>query len=187
MITHDVSIGGVKQLQTVFDYVQLVKYIEVETKPLKNKKIESRYGTWKSVAYTKWNLLNMTQYKKVMFMDADLVIMENIDSLFDLKTPAGTFSLSQSKPFVNKGIYNTYRSVMHGKPVNRKEIKKGFKSFVCIGTSLVITPNKEHFNMYIEMVKSMEPIRFQVLCEWSRRTINSMVLPFSIGKAVDTY
>ena len=161
MVTPDVSANGIKQLRTVFDYVQQVEYIEAETKPLRSKKIENRYGAWKSVAYTKWNLLNMTQYKKVMFMDADLIVVENIDSLFDLKTPAGTFSLSQAKPFVKKGVYNPYKTAIHGNPVDRKELKKGFKSFVCIGTSLVITPDKDHFKEYVKMVKSMEPFGFE--------------------------
>lgn len=161
MVTPDVSPGGINQLQIVFDYVQPVDYIEAETKHLRTKKIENRYGEWKSVAYTKWNLLNMTQYKKVMFMDADLIVVENIDSLFGLQTPAGTFSLSQAKPFAKKGLYNPYKTVAHGNPVDRKEIKKGLSSFVCIGTSLVITPNAKHFKMYVEMIRSMEPFGFE--------------------------
>jgi lipopolysaccharide biosynthesis glycosyltransferase len=161
MVTPDVSPGGIKQLQIVFDYVQLVDYIEAKTKHLRNKKIEGRYGAWKSVAYTKWNLMKLIQYKKVMFMDADLVVVKNIDSLFELQTPAGTFSLSQAKPFAKKGVYNPYKTVMHGRHVDKKEIMKGFESFVCIGTSLVITPDEKHFEAYIKMVKSMEPFGFE--------------------------
>jgi hypothetical protein len=162
MVTPDVSPGGIKQLQIVFDYVLLVDYIEATTKHLRNNKIEGRYGAWKSVAYTKWNLLKLIQYKKVMFMDADLVVVENIDSLFELQTPAGTFSLSQAKPFDKKGLYNPYKTVRHGHRVDKKEIKKGFKSFVCIGTSLVITPDEKHFDAYVKMVKSMEPFGFEL-------------------------
>jgi lipopolysaccharide biosynthesis glycosyltransferase len=161
MITHDVSAKCVKQLNIVFDSVIQVEYITADTKTLRNKKIESIYGSWKSVAYTKWNLLNMTQYKKVMFMDADLVIIENIDSLFELQTPAGTFSLSQAKPFTKKGIYNPYKSIRHGHIVNKKEIEKGFNTFLCIGTTLILTPDAEHFKKYIKMVQSMEPFGFE--------------------------
>ena len=161
MVTPDVSSEGIKQLQIVFDYIHRVDYIEAITKHLRNKKIEGRYGSWKSVAYTKWNLLKLIQYTKVMFMDADLVVIENIDSLFKLQTPAGTFSLSQAKPFSKNGLYNPYKTVRHGYPVDKKEIIKGFKSFLCIGTTLVITPNEKHFDAYVKMVKSMEPFGFE--------------------------
>jgi lipopolysaccharide biosynthesis glycosyltransferase len=162
MVTPDVSPSGIKQLHIVFDYVQLVDYIEATTKNLRNKKIEDRYSAWKSVAYTKWNLMKLIQYKKVMFMDADLVVVKNIDSLFELQTPAGTFSLSQAKPFRKNGLYNPYKTVSHGHLVNKKEIDKGFKSFVCIGTSLVITPDEKHFDVYVKMIKSMEPFGFEL-------------------------
>jgi lipopolysaccharide biosynthesis glycosyltransferase len=161
MVTPDVSANGVKQLAVVFDIVVPVEYITADTKVLKNKKIESIYGSWKSVAYTKWNILNMTQYKKVMFMDADLIVVENIDSLFELQTPAGTFSLSQANPFTKKGVYNPYKNVVHGHSVDRKEIRDGFETFLCIGTSLVITPNSSHFEQYNNMVQSMAPFGFE--------------------------
>jgi lipopolysaccharide biosynthesis glycosyltransferase len=161
MVTPDVSKIGIKQLEIVFDTIVPVNYIQVKTNNMKSKKIEDRYGVWKSVSYTKWNLLKMIQYNKVIFMDADLVVIDNIDSLFELQTPAGTFSLSQAKPFTKKGIFNPYKTVIHGENVNRKEIDNGFKYFLCIGTSLVLTPNINHFEQYIKMIKQMEPFGFK--------------------------
>ena len=37
-------------------------------------------------------LLALTQWKKVMFCDADLCFVRNADDLFDLPAPAGCFS-----------------------------------------------------------------------------------------------
>jgi lipopolysaccharide biosynthesis glycosyltransferase len=162
MVTPDVSAYAIEQLKIAFDYVILVQYIQVSTKKLRSLKIENLYGAWKSFAYTKWNMLNMTQYKKVMFMDADILVVENIDALFELQTPAGTFSLSQAKPFVKKGVYNPYKTIRHGHYVDTKEIQEGFKSFLCIGTTLILTPNAEHFKMYIKMIMSMTPFGFEL-------------------------
>lgn len=35
---------------------------------------------------------NLTDYEKVLFVDADKIVLSNCDSLFDLRAPAGTFS-----------------------------------------------------------------------------------------------
>lgn len=160
MVTPDVSPEGVKKLHAVFDYVHQVDYIERKTKHLRSKKIENRYGYWKSVSYTKARMLQLTQYKKTMFMDSDLVVVENIDTLFELPTPAGTFSLSQAKPFKTKGLYNPFAKYGHAQTISPNDVKKGFKTFVCIGTSLVLEPSEEHFQQYLKMLTVMEPFGF---------------------------
>ncbi len=33
----------------------------------------------------------MTQYKKILLIDADAILLNNVDSLFDLKAPAAPF------------------------------------------------------------------------------------------------
>ena len=158
MVTRDVSEQAIRQLRVVFDSVIPVEYITVDTKIMKNQKVEDIYGSWKSVAYTKWNALNLTQYRKVMFLDADLLVAQNIDGLFELQTPAAAFSIPQAKPFCGRnGLYNPYKTVAHGHPVKHEEIEDGFHSFVCIGTTVVLTPNAHHFTRYVDMVRSMAP------------------------------
>lgn len=161
MVTPDVSEGAVSKLKVVFDYVQVVEYITAETKMMRTKKIEDRYGSWKSVSYTKWNVLQMTRYKKVLFMDADLIVVGNIDSLFKLQAPAATFSLAQAHPYSKQGLHNPYIRYTHGDIIHPDDIKLGFNLFVCIGTTVLIQPNMEHFNSYKQMIAKMQPFGFE--------------------------
>ena len=153
MVTPEVSEYGRRNLGTVFDYVVDVPYLEFETKRLMSKKIEKRYGDWKSVAYTKWNVLNMTQYKKVMFMDADVIVTKNIDELFDLRTPAATFSLPQAKPYKKSGVVNHYNKYGHGHQIHPDDVTNGLEyGFVGIGTTIVLTPCARDFDDFKTMM-----------------------------------
>jgi lipopolysaccharide biosynthesis glycosyltransferase len=58
---------------------------------------------WSGV-FTKFRLFGLTEYKKVLFLDLDMLILENIDELFDLDPPAAMM----------KGR----RNPEHGEPIN---------------------------------------------------------------------
>lgn len=154
MVTPDVSVEGRQCLYSRFDYVIEVPYLEYDTNTLMSDKMEKMYGSWKNVSYTKWNVLNMTQYKKVIFMDADTVVLKNIDHLFDLRTPAGTFSSSQAKPFVMHGVHNPYARYSHGHQIRQADIEIGLSLFVCIGTTIILEPNQKYFNEYVDMMSN---------------------------------
>ena len=165
MVTNDVSVSAINKLKLFFNQVILVNYIKFKTKEIKFKKIKKMYRDWISSSFTKWNILTLKKYEKVMFLDADLIVKSNIDHLFELKTPAATFSLSQERSIKNKrGVYNPYNNT-HGKFVDRKCIQKGYgkyrnPSFVCIGTTLILSPSMEHFNLYKKIIKKNEPFGF---------------------------
>lgn len=158
MVTPDVSDHALQQLSIVFDHVKIVDYIRAETQRLRNRKIEGLYGSWKSIAYTKWNVLQFTEYNKVLFMDSDLIVVKNIDHLFNLRAPAATFSISQIYPYAKRGIRNPYMGNIHGRTVKPQTIDKGFReSFVCIGTTVLLEPDMDIFDTYIRMLRRMEP------------------------------
>lgn len=101
------------------------------------------YSTWVDVSFTKWNALSLTDYDKVMFVDADKIALSNIDELFTLPAPAGTFSSPWSYPFAKEGspfahsppyssrfvsltaqaMWNPYLSLCHGDQVPAKAIE----------------------------------------------------------------
>jgi lipopolysaccharide biosynthesis glycosyltransferase len=122
-----------------------------------NKKIEAIYGHWKNVSCTKFRCLELTQYDKIMFMDADLVVVKNIDSLFDLRTPAATFSLSCVAERRGHRMHNPYHGVKHGGLIKKHQIKKGYDSFVGISTTMVLSPCADDFSDYTYMMESMQP------------------------------
>jgi hypothetical protein len=165
MVTPDVSATGVSHLNKVFDRVITVQYISVKTRPMRNKKIESIYGSWKSVAYTKWRVLEFVEYSKVLFVDADMTIDKNIDHLFDLPAPAGTFSMSQAYPFAGngRGVKNPYHKlVSHGELVPHECIKQAFTKgmFVVIGAIVLLEPDMLQFKAYIDMINSFSKLGF---------------------------
>ncbi len=49
------------------------------------------YGSWFYIAYTKWNILQLIQYDKVLLLDADAILLNNVDLLFQYDAPAAPF------------------------------------------------------------------------------------------------
>jgi glycosyltransferase involved in cell wall biosynthesis len=163
MVTPDVSDIGVNYLNRVFDHVIKVEYLSFNSKNMKTKKQDILYNEWINDSYTKWNCLKFTNYNKVLFIDADKVILRNIDSLFELQAPAGTFSSPWAKPFAIKGMYNPYNNIKHGNIVSYKKIQEGLNknSFVMVGTCILLKPNLNDFNQYIERVKRLQPFGYK--------------------------
>merc|ERR1712232_1297295 len=54
--------------------------------------------------FTKFQLFGLTEYRKVLFLDLDMLILKNMDELFDLEPPAAMM----------KGRRNPY----HGEPID---------------------------------------------------------------------
>lgn len=173
MVTADVSGKARQQLELVYDQVVEVPLLEFKCKPLRTVKQNELYSSWISASFTKWNCLKQTNYEKVLFLDSDLVVLQNLDELFTLPAPAGTFSSPWAAPYAGMsakrdasrgdGIYNPYLGLKHGDKVSSSILRKGFyeKSFVCIGTSVLLAPSVEDFEYLIKMVKGREPFGFE--------------------------
>jgi lipopolysaccharide biosynthesis glycosyltransferase len=166
MVTHDVTIEGKEQLKKVFDKIIEIPYLKYETKPLRTKKQFEKYP-WVNIGYTKWNALNLTDYDKVLLIDADKIVHSNLDHLFELQAPAGTFSSPWSLPHKKNGMFNPYKNVKHGGTITPFMIEMGLKnSFVAPGTMILLEPSYNDFNKYCNMMNIMSPFGF--------RTCNSM-------------
>lgn len=168
MVTSDVSTKGREQLSSVFDEIIEVPYIEALCKPLKTEKQNKIYANWLNFAFTKWNMLSLTKYTKTMFVDADKIVLTNIDYLFDLKAPAGTFSSPWAEGYSKdthgrKGMVNIYKNIKHGQTVESKLVKQGLESkgsFVAIGTMILLEPNVQEYNRYIKLMASQNDFGF---------------------------
>ncbi len=179
MITDDVK--DYKSLLKVYDKVVIIPYIEYNTRQMFSAKQEKIYSPWSKISFTKWNLLkfkseSFTVYTrgsltlgdseekkieclnldKVIFLDSDLLITENIDDLFDLSAPAAIFSWPDSKPYLSTGISNPYGVLKHGQYVNNLDIKKAMisKSFVGMGGIVLIEPNIKLYNLMIKILNA---------------------------------
>jgi len=157
MITPDVDGELVAPLVTT---VQQVEYLNYETKELKTVKQRQTYGSWIASSYTKWAALTLTSYEKVLFLDLDVVVLENLDALFELQAPAATFSNAWAQPYL-KGrgaLFNPYSELKHGDSVPAVAIAQGLmRSFVLIGTTVLLQPSLADFAAYQEMVQSQQP------------------------------
>lgn len=87
LITPDVSEDGKKILSKFFDRVIEVNYVNVQNWRTK-KQVHRKYL---ELVFTKFHLFNLTQYKKVLLIDADALVLKHSDHLFTLDAPAGCF------------------------------------------------------------------------------------------------
>lgn len=159
MVTNDIK-NILPQLKKVFDVVVVVPYLETVTNSLRTHKQNTMYANWKDISFTKWNCLNL-DYNKVLFLDADKIILENMDHLFELNTPAGTFSSPHSEVYLGNGtsgIKDPYYPIKHGEYVTDQMIniglfgERGKSSFTVIGTSILLSPNKRHYDSLVTML-----------------------------------
>jgi alpha-N-acetylglucosamine transferase len=115
MVTPDVTEACRKRMLYVFNEVVEVPYVQYSVKPLRTQKQRGMYNAWVDVAFTKWNMLSLTQYEKCLFVDADKLSTGNMDHLFEeMSTPAGTFSSPWSEPFVERKAAIAARTAASG-------------------------------------------------------------------------
>lgn len=85
MITKDVSLDSKEK---ILKLGALVKHVEeIHYKGRKTSKIMDRHGknntSW--MMFTKLNIWKLCEYKKILYIDADTVVLKNIDHLFTIK------------------------------------------------------------------------------------------------------
>ena len=103
LITNDVSTEGVEILKRFYDHVINVEYVNFENY---EKKIQGN-PSYLDLVFTKFHVFNLVQYKKILLIDADTIILKYPDHLFTLDTPAGVF-LPNKKDIIgynNEGRY----------------------------------------------------------------------------------
>ena len=105
MVTSDVSARARQLLSTLFTHVTDVPYIDI--KPIHVKKSE-RLAFVYSRTFTKLNVLGLTQYEKVAYLDADTLPMKNVRGLFGYDTPAGVF-IGCLRPWSSPDVLRQYK------------------------------------------------------------------------------
>jgi hypothetical protein len=87
LVTNDVTEEGKQILRMFFNHVIPITYIEIP-----NWRTEKQ--TWRkylNLVFTKFHVFNLTQYKKIILIDADALILKHPDHIFSLDAPAGCF------------------------------------------------------------------------------------------------
>jgi alpha-N-acetylglucosamine transferase len=102
MVTPDVSENAVAKMLRLgiipirIDYIKCNSYLE------ERPRMKKRYPNIELYC-TKFNCLNLVQYKKVFLLDVDMCVQHNIDHIFELNTPAVRAALHSSVSF---GVYS---------------------------------------------------------------------------------
>ena len=185
MITPDVSEEAQEILLKVATHLFYVPYLTFNTNRLKTSKQNDLYSEWKSVSYTKWNMLALP-YKKAVFLDGDTIATANSDELFQLPTPAAPFNNPFVKPLGKIPDYLTGprgpdRYLTHGATVSQKNISDIMNKhgMLLTASAVVLSPNFNDYDMYLNMVKQNQP--------YGKRTCHSMVDEQSIAEFYSQY
>lgn len=153
LVTLDVSATGVEELRKVFDVVIRVGYITGKFNHRLTSKQEAHYGKFMSLLPTKFHCLALTQYDKVILMDADTLFQLNSDHLFCLPAPAGIWDFYDPIGTATPAD-RQLKSIKHGDRIPVKYVEDAFQAtFVCWGTSLVLRPSFDDFDALVKMAK----------------------------------
>lgn len=149
MVTEDVSAEAINTMERHNIIVVRVPYLEFKSKPMMSAKQQAAYSSWISKSYTKWNCLSLTQYEKILFLDADMLVQRNIDHMFEkYRAPAARFTNE-----IYKTKYNWKATVKSA------EIKNALSNRLPVGNAsvMMLAPNAQHYDNIKTMIKSMEP------------------------------
>jgi hypothetical protein len=154
MVTDDVSPAAREDLARAFDAVHVVKYFHAAICALKTEKMQKMYIPWMGVSLTWYEVLKLEQYEKVFLLDSDVVILRNMDVVFELSTPAGSFYSFFRSPF--------YGRLRHGDRVPSKRIQQALESnrggYVCIGNGLLLSPSQRDWHAFKQCVSGLKRI-----------------------------
>ena len=149
----DVSNDCISFLETQFDKVVRVPIIEHAVEFTSGTTAEKKYSPWMKYAFTKWTVLNPQIFpvEKVLFIDADSLVTENCDHLFDLPGPAMTFSMPYYTTYGGFAV-DVYGKMKHGSVVDRKKLLNALtgrnKTFACAGDLALLYPNYQTYKKF---------------------------------------
>lgn len=176
MCTSDVSQGARETISRLAKVVE-VPYIEARCKPLFTQKQREKYSTWISKSFTKWNCLLLTQYEKVLLLDADTIAVHNVDELFSLDTPSGPFNDAWVFPYGKKrNVYGGY--FRHGEVVPSHLIEKAFQEqgHVATASTVLLSPSKNDFETLISLLRTKQPYGSKVHSGYDEQLIAELYL-----------
>ena len=141
MCTNDLSTEGIDQLKQIYDDIIIIDYISETNINYGFTKNHSSYVKWVDKSFTKFNCIKLIQYKKICFLDADMIPIQNIDHLFNYSTFTG--------------IYSSYADITN--PNGGKipfDIKAKFLSrHPMRGSIFILEPSLNDYNRIIDLLK----------------------------------
>ena len=154
MLSIDLYLSQRNFLQSIFDDIICCPYLQYQCDELPSKKQNEIYHSWKNISFTKWYCLSIDKYDKICFLDADLLILKNIDHLFDLPEPAGCFvqywatQRNQTQP-------DYYNDIKYGEIISNNKIELCLnQGFVVNGHCILLKPNRNLYNNFLKYMQT---------------------------------
>ncbi|ABC61168.1 P13 [Choristoneura occidentalis granulovirus] len=80
LVTNDVT--KIENLNKVFTKIIQVPYMYFKCGKMLTKRQEELYTKWIDFSFTKWRCFQLTMYDRCVYLDADQIVLKNIDHLF---------------------------------------------------------------------------------------------------------
>ena len=141
------------------NYVKIIQNINVETIGYDDKNITYEINNFKS-SYIHFNTLRscnfifayqLIKYKKICIIESDMVITQNIDSVFELKTPSILYYQDGYNKNLNKRELN-YKIEFNKNEIKDK-INKCSEKSEFNGGILLFKPSKVMYNKFLKSIK----------------------------------
>ncbi len=161
MVTNDVP-DSAKNIMDIFK-IKVVVVDYIESTDFNRPRMFNRYPIMHKF-FTKWNCLKLTQYKKIFFLDIDMVVVGDIDSVFEIDTPATRLILNENIYKKEEDISEIYKRFINPDIVNNGEVPKLYTEELLFrkgggidGGCMLLTPNINDFKDYIDYLKTFDP------------------------------
>lgn len=141
MITNDVT--KKQDLDKVFDKVVCVPYLYYQCGTMLTQRQADLYSDWINYSFTKWRCFQLSQYTKCVYLDADQIVLRNIDHLLNLLPPAMCF---------NHNYCSQFKHLKYGHKVN--DLPNIFDNYSILGFTgtLVYEPCPKLFSAIIKLL-----------------------------------
>jgi hypothetical protein len=167
MVTADMP-AATRELLNISGIVRLI-----EVPPLKYRLKTGRTSAdHDTMIFTKWNCLNLIDYKKVLYLDSNALILGNIDHLFDLRAPAAPFDSTDGLLSVIRAKTNERGGFAHGAKIHFKGVDMALraktksdaanaKNIVAAPNCVLISPSRKDYDLFTRALGEMQPFGFQ--------------------------
>ena len=143
-----------EELEKYFDYIKLIDLIEMKLSPKYN--VIYKYSQWMKYSISKWNILKLDNYDKILFLDIDILpIDKDFYSVFDFDTPGIMVRGLNFEPNVLASPELFIDNPQNYKNNEYSKLALELKHSLDAGFILV-RPSKTLFDEYIEFIKICE-------------------------------
>ncbi len=172
-----------KDLEKYFDKVILIEMLEVKLN--KEYFVLEKYSKWMKYSINKWQILKLTDYDKILFIDIDILpLTDSFYSVFNNKTPG----------FIIKGIDSNNQEIKNfgitsDKNFNLDKCYKFSQNFYkSIDAGFVLLePNAKLYNEYYEFLKKCAGTNGYISMKHSGVDETSILIFYMFYKKIPIY